>query len=234
MIISNTVFAHQLNGKTILGENQIPVMPMLHILSTHGFLLSFNFLNFQPTRVDICSPPQNLADQSGLHLFRPITVECKPSSAVPPTMQSNAPLQQQLLPNAPRAQSASDFQANITFDISGSGATSTPAKPPTMQAKPTGFGLQQTTDSKQPKPAVSSLFGGTSATGFGSLGFNLGGTKEVAKPQISQQASVLAPAPTSAAVIPQNNINTTKVATEASKPFITVPSTYKPASQPTK
>lgn len=53
-----------------LGENQIPIMPMLHILSTHGFVLSFDLLNFQPMAIGICSPPQSIADQSGLQLFR--------------------------------------------------------------------------------------------------------------------------------------------------------------------
>lgn len=61
----------------VLGENEIPVMPMLHILSTHGFLLSFDLLNFQPTRVDICSPPQNIADQSGLQQFQMRTIDTK-------------------------------------------------------------------------------------------------------------------------------------------------------------
>lgn len=196
-------------------------MPMLHILSTHGFLLSFNFLNFQPTRVDICSPPRNLADQSGLNLFRPTAVESKQS----PVAQPTALPQQQ-----PLQKLASDFQPNLTFDITGSGATSTPAKAPMMQ-KPL-FGLQQTTDSQPPKSTVTNLFGSASSTGFGNLSFGLAG-KEAPKPTIAQ-APTLAPAPAPASVIPQNNMNAAKVPAEASKPYLTVSSTYKPTTQTTK
>lgn len=214
------------------GENQIPVMPMLHILSTHGFVLSFNFLNFQPARVDICSPPQNIADQSGMHLFRPMTVDNNSSPATPPTIQSNIP-PQPMLSNVLKL--GGDPQANITFDISGTGATSTPTKPPAMQIKPT-FGLAPN-DGQPPKPVATSLFG---SSALGSTGFSLGGgAKEIQKPLLSQPpvwgaapstpAPAQAPSPQAvASVIPQ------KPATDANKPFITVSSNYKPATQSNK
>lgn len=210
----------------IAGENQIPVMPMLHILSTHGLLLSFNLLNFQPTRVDICSPPQNIADQSGLGLFRQIAVQA------PSSVQQNTPPQQSLSA-ASQTQSLNDFQqsSNLTFSIPETGATSTPAKLPQMQAKPT-FGLPNA-NIQPAKPAMTSLFGGgTTASGFGGSSFGLGGSKEPPKPFIAQTP---APAPAPAPATPQNNAaNIAKVSTESSQPFLTVQSNYKPSPQPTK
>lgn len=202
---------------------------MLHILSTHGFLLSFNLLNFQSSRVDICSPPQNLPDQSGLNQFRQITFDTKPSSSI----QQNTPPQQSLA-TAPKMSSTNDFQqmSNLTFSIPETGATSTPAKPPQMQAKPT-FGLP-TANTQQTKPAMTNLFGVTPNSGFGTS-FNLSGPKESAKPFITQPTAQT-PAPAPVQTTTQNTVaaNTAKASTEASQPFLTVPPNYKPATQPTK
>ncbi|XP_031632633.1 nuclear pore complex protein Nup214-like isoform X2 [Contarinia nasturtii] len=97
---------HQLT----IGKNLIPVMPMLHILSTHGFISSFNMLNFQPNRVDICSPPQNISDQSGLGFFKQNT-----SVGAAQKIMTTPPLQQ---PNATRTSSSNDFHVNnATFAI---------------------------------------------------------------------------------------------------------------------
>lgn len=214
-----------------LGENQIPVMPMLHILSTHGFLLSFNLLNFQPNRVDICSPPQNLPDQSGLGLFRQSAVDAKPPSAAQVPPQSTQPLANVM--KTPSATSNDFHSNNLTFSITPeTGATSTPAKPSLLQTKPT-FGLS-TADTQQQKPAMTNLFGGASTGGFGSSGFGLGGSKEAPKPFAASNVPAAA-APALAPTIPQNNVsNVAKVSTEANKPFLTVQPNYKPASQTSK
>ncbi|XP_031628108.1 nuclear pore complex protein Nup214-like [Contarinia nasturtii] len=215
----DTGCTHQLT----IGENLIPVMPMLHILSTHGFILSFDMLNFQPTRVDICSPPQNISDQSGLGFFKQ-----NATAGAAQKIMTTPPSQQ---PNAARTSSSNDFHVNnLTFAIPETGATSTPAKQPqSMQTKPT-FGLQ-TTEAQQPKPAMSSLFGAKQTIGFGSSG--LGGPKELPKP-FGQPTMQPAPTPASASpsVIPQNSA--VKVSSEASKPFLTVQSTYKPVPQAAK
>lgn len=207
---------------------------MLHILSTHGFLLSFNLLNFQPNRVDICSPPQNLPDQSGLGLFRQSVVAG--NTSVAPQI-SAAPQPLTGIVKNPSATS-SDFQVNnLTFAIPETGATSTPAKPPQSQIKST-FGLLNA-DTQQPKPAQTSLFGGMSSVGFGSSGLgssglDLGGSKEAPKPFAQSFAAAPAPAP----LVQQKNVanvaaNAVKVSTEANKPFLTVQPNYKPASQTT-
>lgn len=207
-------------------------MPMLHILSTHGFLLSFNLLNFQPNRVDICSPPQNLPDQSGLGLFRPSAVDAKPPTAAQVPPQSAQPLPNVL--KTPSAASNEFHSNNLTFSITPeTGATSTPAKPSLLQAKPT-FGLP-TADTPQQKPAMTNLFGGASTGGFGSSGFGLGGSKEVAKPFAAAATVATAAAPAPMPAVPQNNVaNVAKVSAEANKPFLTVQPNYKPASQASK
>lgn len=56
----------------IVGEIQMPVMPMLHLLSTNGTLVSFNILNTRSNCPSICSPPQPLSDTSGLQHFKTI------------------------------------------------------------------------------------------------------------------------------------------------------------------
>lgn len=59
-IALDTGSTHQLT----IGETIIPVMPMIHILSTHGLLISFNFLNLIPNSPGICSPPNLISDTS--------------------------------------------------------------------------------------------------------------------------------------------------------------------------
>lgn len=51
--------------KIIIDESEKPVMPMVHVLSTHGYLISYNFMNLRPNAPDICSPPPPLNDSTG-------------------------------------------------------------------------------------------------------------------------------------------------------------------------
>lgn len=141
------------------GENEIPVMPMLHILSTHGFLLSFDLLNFQPTRTDICSPPQNIADQSGLQKFQMTAIDSKPGDVTSPPANIGKPF------------SPNDLPANLTFSVAGNAVTSTPAKPAAqglLQPKPVTE--KPTVANAQPQPMPSGLFGSLSSFGSPSGG----------------------------------------------------------------
>lgn len=61
--------SHQL----IIDEEQLPVMPMLHLLSTFGTLISFDIINKRPNCPGICSPPAPLSDTSGINHFRAIS-----------------------------------------------------------------------------------------------------------------------------------------------------------------
>lgn len=135
----------------VLGENEIPVMPMLHILSTHGFLLSFDLLNFQPTRVDICSPPQNIADQSGLQQFQMRTIDSSPQGNIGKTFLSN------------------DLPGNLTFSVADNAVTSTPSKPQPTQSllQPKPVTENPIVVSAQPHQKPSGLYGNLSSP-FGS------------------------------------------------------------------
>lgn len=179
---------------SLLGENQIPIMPMLHILSTHGLLLSFNLLNFQPSRVDICSPPQILPDQSGMNMFRPIAIETRVpavAAAAPPPISNIQQQQQQSIAspamglqhsfgNSTKLFSPPDFQqnTNLTFSIPDTAATSTPAKPSLlmqpslsqMQATPKPNFPLASTNTQPAKPAMTNLFGAPAAPNFGGSG----------------------------------------------------------------
>lgn len=204
-------------------------MPMLHVLSTHGFLLSFNLLNFQSSRVDICSPPQNIADQSAMHQFQIIDNAPNEMATMPQGNVSQANV----------AKTLSNEQGNFTFVIPESGATSTPAKP-TLQIQP----KPDLPLNVQPaKPAMTSLFGNSkppafgTATGFGNVqsgfsGFqNLAGS-EGAKPFSSQP---IAPQPSIAPVAKVMPPPTTIASNESNnKPFLTVKPDYKPAQQTAK
>lgn len=70
---------HQL----MVGEENLPVMPMIHLVSTHGYLISFNILNMFPNMPGICSPPRPLADLSGQGQFIVSTVARPASKPIP-------------------------------------------------------------------------------------------------------------------------------------------------------
>lgn len=61
---------------------------MLHVLSTHGLMLTFNLLNLMPNAPGLCSPPQPIGDYSGLHLFKEESTAPSlytPQTVTPPT-----------------------------------------------------------------------------------------------------------------------------------------------------
>uniref|UniRef100_A0A1B0A843 Nuclear pore complex protein Nup214 n=1 Tax=Glossina pallidipes TaxID=7398 RepID=A0A1B0A843_GLOPL len=62
----DTSTSHQL----VIGEKKLSTMPMVHVLSTHDHLISFNFLNLSEGAVNLCSPPPPCADLSGK--FKPL------------------------------------------------------------------------------------------------------------------------------------------------------------------
>lgn len=58
------------NHRITFEETVLPVLPLIHLLTTHGSLVSFNFLNMIPNQRGICSPPNIPADTTGLALYR--------------------------------------------------------------------------------------------------------------------------------------------------------------------
>lgn len=244
----------------ILDENQIPVMPILHILSTHGLLLSFDLLNLQPTCAGICSPPQPIADKSGAHLFTELAITPALSASftdTPPQQQGQQTF---------RTPSSNEQQTNITFNIPDSGATSTPTKPAltsqassknlfgsltggntgtglfgasTAAAKPQTFGFGEINKQQQhqQQPQQQTSIGGFSSTlTFGAK------TTEPALP--TQAASLKSPAlaaalsatPAATSVAPQKQAQTMsqlRTTSEQTKPFLTVTPSYTPPTSDT-
>lgn len=90
--------------RVVLDEQEKPVMPMVHILSTHGMLVSYNFMNLRPSAADVCSPPPPINDASGGQ-FRPL---------------------EELLGTAKTTAAAPTPAVDMTFTIP-KGSTSTPA-----------------------------------------------------------------------------------------------------------
>ncbi|XP_055636378.1 nuclear pore complex protein Nup214 [Toxorhynchites rutilus septentrionalis] len=60
-LVLETGCTHQVT----IGEQTFPVMPMIHLLSTYGLLVSFNVLNLTPNAPSLCSPPKPISDMSG-------------------------------------------------------------------------------------------------------------------------------------------------------------------------
>lgn len=72
---------HQLT----INETLLLPMPMLHLLSTAGLLLSFDIINRLANVPNICSPPRPIADQSGAFRTDVVDVKAAPVKAVQPT-----------------------------------------------------------------------------------------------------------------------------------------------------
>lgn len=64
----DTGCSHQLT----IDEVKLDVMPMLHLLSTHGQIVSFNIVNRLPGIPTLCQAPKQVSDVSGLAQFQAI------------------------------------------------------------------------------------------------------------------------------------------------------------------
>lgn len=101
---------HQL----VIAEKPFPVMPMIHILSTHGQLVSFNFLNFSQNAPGLCSPPRPISNNAALSQFRPINTTAGAATQLAPTSDV-------------ASQQPQPVTSEVSFALP-SGATSTPAQ----------------------------------------------------------------------------------------------------------
>ncbi|XP_075149976.1 nuclear pore complex protein Nup214 [Haematobia irritans] len=247
--VFDTASSHQVK----MGEQLLPVMPMIHVLSTQGHLVSYNFLNLSPNRVDVCSPPPPLNDVSGQ--FRPLHETLSSSGANDGTNQQKK--QESAATILPQS-TASGF-GDATFTLGSNMVTSTPAikdKPVPMfgsltagtakpniggfgmgtQAVPTttnkpaaGFGLGTNNASNQMGPPTTSSIGfgapQTSAA-FGGFGANQNFGVGAKAPEKSVASN--SPTPASAAIVQKP--------ADTNKPLYTVPPTFKPPPtvQPTK
>ena len=116
----DTSSAHQI----VIGEKSLPVMPMIHVLSTHGHMISYNFLNLAPNVVDVCSPPPPLNDMSGQ--FKPLSETMASAAPIGSNqIKAEANKNEQLAAN--KAQGAGEGFGDMNFTMGSNMVTSTPA-----------------------------------------------------------------------------------------------------------
>lgn len=229
-------------------DSQLPVMPMVHLLSTHGYLISFNMLNLKQTYVDICSPPRPLPNQIK---WQEIKFETPMVAKPLPPQVVSAPAQTPAKP------------AEFSFAVA-SHATSTPAtasvdKPksffspsvPTAQAPVHLFnqGANQPPPQKQPvsqspfgtSTALGGGFGGAGTTTPSSSSFSIANlTKTTVVQSSNAPTTTLLPNPLALQYQQQQQQSATKpvpqtVSTEpTAKPLITVPPVYTKSQIPSE
>ncbi|XP_026461491.1 nuclear pore complex protein Nup214-like [Ctenocephalides felis] len=122
---------------TIGNNKTLQPMPMLHLLTDHGFLISFDALNLKNDAPCICSPPEPIKDGSGLSSFIIESSTETPNANTQTATQATAVTSpsknenlftssvpnQELKPNM-TVHSSEDF----SFMINNPAITSTPAK----------------------------------------------------------------------------------------------------------
>lgn len=229
---------HQLS----INEQQLPTMPMVHVLGTDGTLLTFNFLNLQPGAVSICSPPPPLADTSGrfVGLDALLGAEQQPSAPAPAAAAPAAPVE--ATTPAPLQDMSFGFTSNIV--------TSTPAptkdKPSSMFA---GFAANEA-NKMQPTfssgPSASLNFGAAAANPLPAPSFGGFGAGKAAAPSSTSMFSLpvggnsapsfsnfkaAAPAQQPLSTMSSGSTVANK-GNSSSKPLYTVPPTFTPAPAP--
>ncbi|TDG42245.1 hypothetical protein AWZ03_011330 [Drosophila navojoa] len=232
MDISST---HQLS----INEQQLPTMPMVHVLGTDGTLLAFNFLNLQSGAVSICSPAPPLADTSGkfVALDALLGAGPQPPAAVPAAVATAGPA-------APVEASTPAPLQDMSFAFTSNIVTSTPAptkdKPSSMFA---GFAANESNKMQSTfssGPTASLNFGAAAANPLPAPSFGGFGAGKAAAPASTSMFSLpvggntapslgnlkaAAPAqqaiPSTASVANKGNSN--------SKPLYTVPPIFTPA-----
>ncbi|XP_065355960.1 nuclear pore complex protein Nup214 isoform X2 [Calliphora vicina] len=239
----DTSSSHQV----VIGEKRFPVMPMIHVLSTHGHLVSYNFLNLSPNAVDVCSPPPPLNDISGQFVALRETI----AAGVPLALgnQNKPATAEQVGGNRPPAGGAGF--GDMTFSLGSNMVTSTPAvkdKPVSLfgaqiaAPKPTtGFGFPANTaaSSAAPAPSTTTITANKPSTGFGfaaapaATGQQFGGmTTGTAYGGFSGTGFTAKPSEpnnqTSTQTQSVQSANTTNKNPEVNKPLYTVPATFTP------
>ncbi|XP_055711949.1 nuclear pore complex protein Nup214 isoform X2 [Phlebotomus papatasi] len=208
-----------------IGETEMPVMPMIHLLSTDGVLVSFNILNTIQNVPGICSPPRPLQDTTGLGEFvmaapmpkpPPVQTQAPPvSTGISMTASKESELNLSMAPTAastpviqqkakPIFGNSETFKAPTSVFVSiGQQSVNKPVA---------SFGVP---NENVPKTVNTTVFGGGIGGQMTALPFgSVANTGKVTTPA--------APAPVKAAPKPQ----AAPVSLEQSKPFITVPPNY--------
>lgn len=151
----------------MIGETRLSIpMPMIHLITTTGYLVSFNLLNMRPNIESICSPPLNVNDLSGLNQFKALPMmENPPQQHQPATMKATPP-EYQIASGG--GGDVGVFDLSLSSDVVGGGVTSTPTA--AADSKPKSFSSASSDPSTK---VVSNLFGQQSAPAIGGIGSGL-------------------------------------------------------------
>lgn len=211
--------------QVVVGEETIPVMPMLHIVSTYGLLVSFNILNLTPNVPNICSPPRPVNDTSGqferIDFSKPAAAPA-PQAAAPPPAEISFALPTGATSTPAIAKTKSFFSPSETKTSTNlfgalAATSSAPTITPTF-GKPITFGGFTAPTSTASEPAKTTPFGGlTTTTNFGSIG----GFAPAAQQQ--QQPAAAQPS-----LLKTTLAQPSKPVPEQTKPFVIVQPTYTP------
>ncbi|XP_030554496.1 nuclear pore complex protein Nup214 [Drosophila novamexicana] len=233
----DTSSTHQLS----INEQQLPSMPMVHVLGTDGTLLAFNFLNLQPGAASVCSPPPPLADTSGQFCALDALLGAEEQSPAPPAAVAPPATVATVEANTPAL-------SDISFAFTPNTVTSTPApikdKPPSLFAGfgnvsnkgPPAFGapaapLNFAAAPAKPLPAPS--FGGfgapnTAPPPTGSM-FRLPAPNNAPSfTNLAVDKPAPAPAPTAASLPATTTAAAAATKANSNKPLYTVPPTFTP------
>ncbi|KAJ6648515.1 Nuclear pore complex protein Nup214, partial [Pseudolycoriella hygida] len=210
----------------VVNETPLPPMPMLHLLSTHGLLISFNIINTTPNCPTLCSPPQIVGDSSGLNNFILSLPATGPAHVSPP-------------------------KGDISFGFP-TAVTSTPRLPKLNPAPAPNVNeakMEKPTTAAEPPKSFGNLFGGQTtiqpiSSSQSAFSFVPKSTEPTAPTPTSQpsQASAFsisqlpkAQTPAAAISTKPNIVQPTTVEpvprSENNKPFITVPPSFSQPSQ---
>ncbi|XP_058177050.1 nuclear pore complex protein Nup214 [Anopheles ziemanni] len=132
----------------VIGEQAFPVMPMIHLLSTYGQLVSFNVLNKMPNVPNICSPPKPAQDLTG-GAFVMIDFDNSAPPQTTPSFQAAGMASNANAMASQVSQQQPPHLSEISFAVP-SGATSTPAIPKTKSFFNAGLGPGDSTVPKSP------------------------------------------------------------------------------------
>lgn len=150
------------------GENYLSMsMPMIHLITTTGYLVSFNLLNLRSNVESICSAPMAVNDISGMDQYRPLPMMA-PQHQQPQQQSSSISSGTKTTPEQQIGFDAgsggggggSVFDLSLSSDAGG-GITSTPT---VSSLKQISFFASPSSTNDPPKNVVSNLFGQIAST----------------------------------------------------------------------
>ena len=166
----------------MITDVRYPLMPVIHLLSTHGYLVSFHLLNTSQSYSDICSPPRPLEGQAMSLFVEAVDVLEKPQPQEPPTISATSSADLSFATSTPQASKPKSIfgtiepvKSTFSLDTIGQSASGISAASAFSMPASTGglFGslTSSTTTSVAPTLSFGSLGGFSKPTAQAPPGF---------------------------------------------------------------